>query len=113
MLKNRTYVGSGNAGFTCEYCGAAVPPVTNGSYRNHCPFCLHSKHVDEAPGDRSAGCKGLMVPIALTHNGRKGYQVVHRCMACGAVRRNRVVESGLAPDDLDQLCALSAAAPTM
>lgn len=108
MLKSPTYIGSGNGGFTCEHCGATVPPVTNGSYRNHCPFCLCSKHVDEAPGDRRSDCRGLMLPIGLTYNGRKGHQIVHQCQVCGAVRRNRVVASGLVPDDLDRLCALLA-----
>lgn len=106
MLENITYVGSGNDGFVCDHCGAYVPPVTNGSYRNHCPFCLYSKHMDDAPGDRGSDCRGLMAPVGLIHSGRKGYQIVHRCLLCGAVRRNRIAESGLAPDDIDRLCTL-------
>jgi hypothetical protein len=48
-----------NTGFRCEHCQQMVQPVTNGSYRNHCPFCLHSKHVDIMPGDRrNPGCQG-------------------------------------------------------
>ena len=31
-----------NRGFCCEHCQQMVLPVTNGSYRNHCPFCLRS-----------------------------------------------------------------------
>src|SRR4051794_2073561 len=42
-----------NSSFCCEHCQQLVLPVTNGSYRNHCPFCLRSKHVDILPGDRS------------------------------------------------------------
>jgi hypothetical protein len=42
-----------NQGFTCENCGASVAPLSNGSYRNHCPACLLSKHVDILPGDRA------------------------------------------------------------
>lgn len=110
MLLQRTYVGSGNAGFVCEQCGADVPPASNGSYRNHCPYCLFSKHLDDAPGDRSSDCQGLMEPVSLVHHGRKGYQIVHRCTVCGAVKRNRVADSGTAPDDPDQLCSLSARA---
>ena len=37
---------SENTGFICAYCGADAKPLTNGSYRNHCPLCLHSLHVD-------------------------------------------------------------------
>ena len=48
--------------FICENCGAVV--VGNG-YTNHCPVCLYSKHVDRSPGDRAAGCGGLMEPVAV------------------------------------------------
>lgn len=35
--------------------------------RNHCPFCLFSKHVDQdSPGDRKAECQSLMEPVGLT-----------------------------------------------
>ncbi len=108
MLRRPSYIGTGNDGFTCEYCGREVPPATNGSYRNHCPWCLYCKHVDEAPGDRRAQCRGLMEPVALVRHDRKGYQIVHRCTVCGVTRRNRVIDSGVAPDDLEQLCLLSA-----
>ncbi|WP_419962425.1 RNHCP domain-containing protein [Psychrobacillus sp. BM2] len=30
------------------------------SFRNHCPFCLFSKHLDNYPGDRSSECQDLM-----------------------------------------------------
>lgn len=108
MLQQRAYVGSGNAGFLCEQCGAEVPPVSNGSYRNHCPYCFYSKHLDVAPGDRSSACQGLMEPLAVVHHGRKGYQIIHRCTVCGEVRRNRIVTAGLAPDDAEQIRQLSA-----
>ncbi|MGE5673267.1 MAG: RNHCP domain-containing protein, partial [Mycobacterium leprae] len=60
----------------------------------------------------SSTCRGLMAPVGLVYHSRKGYQIVHRCTACGAIRRNRVVESGLAPDDLDQLALLFSSACT-
>jgi hypothetical protein len=38
--------------FVCEHCGKAVEPLAKGSYRNHCPHCLWSKHVDDVgPGE--------------------------------------------------------------
>lgn len=92
-----------NVGFVCAHCGAAVRPLTNGGYRNHCPVCLHSLHVDGIPGDRASACAGLMVPCGLTHRGGKGWQLVHRCTACGAVRTNKVAEFTDQPDDLTSL----------
>ena len=56
-----------NTAFTCEHCGREVVPLTSGSYRNHCPFCLYSKHVDALPGDRMSECGGLMEPVGLTY----------------------------------------------
>ena len=37
--------------FICENCGRKVEPLGY-SCRNHCPYCLYSKHVDINPGDR-------------------------------------------------------------
>src|SRR3989339_1003535 len=81
--------------FTCEHCGAEVEPLKNGSYRNHCPHCLYSKHVDrEGPGDRASDCGGMMEPVGLTHRSGKGWMVVHRCLQCKKELPNTV-----APDD--------------
>lgn len=53
-----------NESFTCEFCQKEVGLHSKGSARNHCPYCLYSKHVDEEkPGDRLATCHGLMKPI--------------------------------------------------
>jgi len=76
--------------FTCERCGTAVE---GNGFTNHCPNCLCSKHVDENPGDRAAECGGLMEPIAVEQV-RGRYVVVHRCLKCGAVKRNKS-----SPDD--------------
>jgi hypothetical protein len=87
-----------NSGFVCEHCSVAVDPLRNGSYRNHCPYCLFSLHVDmELPGDRSSECGGLMEPSALVRS-RKGYQIVHRCQKCGIEKKN-VVAQGLEGDE--------------
>lgn len=92
-----------NAGFVCENCGRAVEPVTNGSYRNHCPFCLWSKHVDDAPGDRASDCGGLMRPEALEYSGAKGWQLVFCCTACGKTVKNKVAEGTAQADDLSPM----------
>ncbi len=95
-----------NQGFTCLHCGALVAPQSNGSYRNHCPFCLHSLHVDNTPGDRASQCHGLMEPIGIQYHSKKGMQIQHRCKKCGFTRTNIVVENGTQPDDFNQLLAL-------
>jgi hypothetical protein len=67
--------------------------------RNHCPYCLWSRHVDlfEA-GDRLAVCKARMQPIGLTlKRTRKKYglaqygelMLIHQCEDCGRVSVNR------------------------
>ena len=96
-----------NQGFVCAVCGEHVQPLTDGSYRNHCPECLYSMHLDRTPGDRSADCGGMMEPFAL-HRGRKRFQVEHRCIRCGLRRLNRVAEHTVQPDNIDELGALAA-----
>jgi DNA-directed RNA polymerase subunit RPC12/RpoP len=81
--------------FLCEQCGKRVEPLVHGSYRNHCPFCLFSKHVDDAgPGDRASSCGGLMAPVSMDYNGKKGWLIVHECRRCGKRIPNKT-----APDD--------------
>lgn len=87
-----------NSGFICENCGREVPPVTNGSYRNHCPFCLCSKHVDINPGDRLSGCGGVMDAVGVVYKSGKGFQLIHRCRKCGYESRNIVAEDTASPD---------------
>ena len=87
-----------NTAFNCVHCGTAVLPLTNGSYRNHCPCCLYSLHVDDLPGDRANSCHGSMEPVALRQHSKKGWQIVHRCQRCGAEKVNRT-----APDDTEAI----------
>jgi hypothetical protein len=94
---------SNNEGFTCEKCGKENPPAKGGC-RNHCVFCLYSKHVDEnVPGDRLSKCKGLMEPIEVDQQGKKGYLIIHRCMKCGKIIRNKTAKD----DDFDAIIRLS------
>ena len=103
-----------NVSFRCDVCGAQVPPLANGSYRNHCPRCLHSRHVDVFPGDRASACQGLLEPVAVHHSGKKGWTIVHRCRRCGEERRNRAaLDDPAMPDDYTLLVRLaSRAAPS-
>ena len=84
--------------FTCENCGYEVEPRGYSS-RNHCPKCLHSKHVDINPGDRAEDCKGLLIPINVENNSKKGQVIIFRCKKCGQIRKNKVAED----DDFDTI----------
>jgi RNHCP domain len=78
--------------FKCGHCKTFVgPPISGGRHRNHCPLCLHSKHVDrQQPGDRLSECRSLMAP-AGTYFRRNGEQViVHHCLGCDVERHCRV-----------------------
>jgi len=91
--------------FDCEHCNAHVPNLEDGSYRNHCPFCLWSKHVDkDGPGDRLSTCQALMEPAGVDHQAKKGWMIVHRCTKCG----KQITNKAACDDDTDALSQLSA-----
>ncbi|TVR91423.1 MAG: RNHCP domain-containing protein [Spirochaetaceae bacterium] len=78
-------------GFVCIQCGRPVPPTQNGTaHRNHCPHCLTSRHVDIRPGDRRAGCRSSMSPIAVSVTGKTEWSIIHRCDRCGIMKSNRI-----------------------
>ena len=95
--------------FICANCGLEVAPLGYSS-RNHCPQCLCSLHVDENPGDRANECRGIMDPIRVETDPRKGYIIVHKCRSCGAIKRNRAAHTApTQPDDLSYLIKLTVA----
>ena len=63
--------------FVCENCGKKVLPLKY-SARDHCPYCLYSKHVDIMPGDRLNECKGLLKPIGI-EKFKDTYKIIYRC----------------------------------
>ena len=90
-------------GFICRHCNMYVPcdPALAGvQNRNHCPYCLWSRHLDwRIAGDRLAGCRATMQPIGLTmKRSRNKYAVerdgelmlIHRCTICAKVAINRI-----------------------
>ena len=89
--------------FICENCGQKVSKLGY-TCRNHCPYCLHSKHLDINPGDRAAKCGGILEPIGLETNPKKGYMIVFKCKKCNEIRKNKVAED----DDMDLVIKLSA-----
>ncbi len=95
-----------NTGFVCEHCGRRIVALTNGSYRNHCPSCLYSKHVDTTPGDRASQCGGMMEPIGLRHKSGKGFQIVHKCLRCSEQQVNKVASDTVQPDEVETIVSL-------
>lgn len=97
-----------NEGFVCQHCGKKVEQAGRGtgtSYRDHCPFCLWSRHVDDkVPGDRRSQCRGLMPPIGVETRRTGEFVLLHRCQICQKLSKNR-----LAGDD-DFALALTLAA---
>ena len=89
--------------FICEYCGKKVTKLGY-SCRNHCPNCLHSKHVDKKPGDREEECHGLMEPIGVEIDSKKGYVILFQCKKCREIRRNKAAKD----DNMDLIIQLSA-----
>lgn len=93
-----------NEGFKCKNCMRIVEPAGEGVCRNHCPHCLHSLHVDlDVPGDRANECKGLMAPIGMENNKKKGTRIHHMCKSCGFDGYNRIAPD----DDWELICRLS------
>ena len=89
--------------FICENCGKKVPKLEY-SCRNHCPHCLYSKHVDINPGDRAEECHGMLEPIGLEIDSKKGYVIISKCQKCGKIRKNKAAKD----DDMDMIIQLSA-----
>lgn len=84
-----------NEDFLCENCGKKINKHPQWSARNHCPYCLYSKHVDnQFPWDRSSNCHNLMKPISIDYKKNKWYMILHKCSKCGKEILNKV-----APDD--------------
>jgi hypothetical protein len=89
--------------FRCISCGQYVSAesfLSGVHNRNHCPYCLWSRHLDLfKAGDRLAACKEGMQPIGLAlKRAAKKYgdpaqgelMLVHRCLACDKVSINRI-----------------------
>lgn len=95
--------------FKCKHCRRFVcAPPSGGRHRNHCPFCLYSRHVDDRkPGDRMSTCGCVMQPSGYFQRPNGEYVIVHTCLGCGFERFNRIA----ADDDFDLVLSLPAQAP--
>ncbi len=82
-----------NESFTCENCWKNVTKDKKWSVRNHCSFCLYSKHLDETfPWDRASDCAGLMRPIWIDNKKNKGWMIQHECTLCHKKILNKIAE---------------------
>ena len=88
--------------FICENCGNKVTKLGY-SCRNHCPICLHSKHVDKNPGDREENCHGVLEPVSLEIDSKKGNVIIFKCKKCGMIRKNKAAND----DNMELIINLS------
>ena len=87
--------------FICENCGKKVDKLVYSS-RDHCPYCLYSKHVDILPGDRSNECRGLLKPIGIEKY-KDTYKIIYKCDKCHEMHKNIVAND----DNYDEIIKLS------
>lgn len=87
--------------FTCENCEKKVNKL-NYSARDHCPYCLYSKHVDINPGDRQNSCKGLLKPIDI-EKFKNTYKIIYKCQKCGEIHKNIMAND----DDMNKIIEVS------
>ena len=87
--------------FICENCGKKVPQLGY-SCRNHCPHCLHSKHVDINPGDRLNTCKSLLKPIGIEKY-KDTYKILYTCEKCHKPHKNIIAKD----DDMNEIINIS------
>ena len=72
-----------NEGFICENCWKKVEKWLDWEIRNHCNFCLYSKHLDKNfPWDRESDCFWIMKPVWIDYKKNKGFMIKHRCQKC-------------------------------
>ena len=88
-------------GFICENCHKEVKPLGYSS-RDHCPYCLYSKHVDINPGDRLNPCKGLLKPKKKKKY-KDTYKIVYKCNKCNKLHKNIIAKD----DDMNEIIKIS------
>lgn len=84
-------------GFRCSHCKqfVTINDMMGTANRNHCNWCLWSKHVDDIKGDRRSTCHGGMKPIGLSFK-HEGYNrigeimIIHLCSNYQKISINRI-----------------------
>ena len=85
----------------CEKCGKSVEPLKY-TCRDHCPYCLYSKHLDINPGDRLNDCKGMLKPIDVEKY-KNTYKIIYKCQKCNILHKNIMAND----DNFDKIIELS------
>lgn len=83
--------------FVCENCNKKVTTL-NYTARDHCPYCLYSKHVDIYPGDRNNKCLGLLIPIDI-EKFKDTYKIIYKCSRCNQLHKNIIASD----DDFNEI----------
>ncbi|MGX1809060.1 RNHCP domain-containing protein [Nocardia sp. NPDC055321] len=69
--------------FTCISCGLVVFAFAgDGVPRNHCPSCLHSRHVVDHVAGGHSECGARMSPLAIAVPRGGDWMLIHRCVRC-------------------------------
>lgn len=87
--------------FICEHCHQKIDKL-NYTARDHCKFCLYSKHVDINPGDRRNPCQGLLEPIGIEKY-KNTYKIIYKCLKCHQIHKNIMAND----DNYDVIIELS------
>ena len=87
--------------FICENCRKEIKPLGY-TARDHCPYCLYSKHLDIMPGDRLNECKGLLKPIGI-EKFKDTYKIVYKCEKCNEFHKNIIAKD----DDMTKIINIS------
>ena len=87
--------------FICDNCKKEVLKA-NYTSRDHCPYCLYSKHVDINPGDRLNDCKGLLKPIGIEKY-KNSYKIIYKCQKCNVAHKNIIAKD----DDINKIIDIS------
>ena len=87
--------------FICENCNKYVEKLKY-TARDHCPYCLYSKHVYINPGDRLNTCKGMLKPIKI-EKFKDTYKIIYECEKCKKLHKNIMAND----DDINIIIELS------
>ena len=87
--------------FICENCKQKIEKLKY-TTRDHCNYCLYSKHVDINPGDRQNQCKGLLRPIGI-EKFKNTYKIIYKCEKCNEIHKNIMAND----DNMDLIIELS------
>ena len=75
--------------FICENCNRSVNKLKY-TARDHCPYCLYSKH------------EGMLKPVKI-EKFKNTYKIIYKCEKCKSLHKNIMAND----DDMDLIIELS------